>query len=128
MVTSYHLPKKRDALQSTQISFLRAPNFPVSHKSTINMNKVCPWISWSSKSGWLSMAYKGMDNNTTLTNFKGAFYRFYAIRPWSASPKCGEDSLKSTSFSLLTPHIPHNDSGSEQIDPLLTLYKRIKSH
>ena len=27
MVTSHHLPKKRGALKSTQISFLRAPQF-----------------------------------------------------------------------------------------------------
>ena len=48
-----------------------------------------------------------------LANFKGAFYKFYTIRPWSASPKRGEDSPKSASFSLLTPHIPHNDSRFE---------------
>ena len=63
-----------------------------------------------------------------LANFKGAFYRFYAIRPRSAIPECGEDSSKSAPFSPFTPHIPHDDSGSEQVDPFLTLYKRIKSY
>ena len=63
-----------------------------------------------------------------LANFEGAFYRFYAIRPQSAIPEHREDSSKSTPFSPLTLPIPHDDSGSEQVDPLLTLYKRIKSH
>ena len=74
------------------------------------------------------MAYQGMDNQTTLSQFQRIFYKFYAIRPWFAIPERGEDSPKSAPFSPLTPHIPHDDSGSEQVDPLLTLYKRIKSH
>ena len=51
----------------------RKPN-----RSTTNMNRVHPWISWSSKSWWLSMA-QGPWPNKTLANFKRAFYRFYAI-------------------------------------------------
>ena len=31
MATPHHLPKNRGALKSTQITFLRAPNFSVSH-------------------------------------------------------------------------------------------------
>ena len=40
MATPHHLPKKRGALQSTQISFLRAPqSFAVSHNSLGEGNK-----------------------------------------------------------------------------------------
>ena len=50
--------------------------------------------------------------------------RFTISRTWEGFP-----IIRST-FSILSINCTHshNDSGSEQIDPLLTLYKRIKSH
>ena len=40
MATPHHLPKKRGALKTTQISFLRAPQFfPISHKVLANEAK-----------------------------------------------------------------------------------------
>ena len=41
MVTPYHLPKKRDALKSTQISFLRDTFFEVSHMMTWIQRRTC---------------------------------------------------------------------------------------
>ena len=63
-----------------------------------------------------------------LVNFREILYNLYPITPRYVIPECGEDSPKSTPFSPLTPHISHDDSGSKQVDALLTLYKRIKSH
>ena len=63
-----------------------------------------------------------------LVNFREVLYKLYLIKPRFVIPERGEDSSKSAPFSQLTPHISHDDSGFEQIDPLLTLYKRKKSH
>ena len=70
---------------------------------------------------------KGTDDQMTV-NFREILYKLYVIKPRSVIPERGKGSLKSAPFSLLTPHISHDDSGSKQVDPLLTLYKRIKSH
>ena len=59
-----------------------------------------------------------------LVNFKGFFYKHQAIKPRSIILERGEDSLKSTPFSPLIIHISHDGSGSKQVDPLKTLYKR----
>ena len=63
-----------------------------------------------------------------LVNFRGILYKLYTIKPRSVIPKRGEGSPKFAPFSPLNSHISHDDSGSEQIDPLLTLYKKIKSY
>ena len=62
-----------------------------------------------------------------LVNFEGFFYKHQAIRPRSIILEHGEDSLKSTPFSPLVTHIFHDDSGSEQVEPLKTLYKKDSS-
>ena len=59
-----------------------------------------------------------------LVNVKGFFYKHQAIKPRSIILECGEDSLKSAPFSPLIIHISHDGSGSEQVDPQKTLYKR----
>ena len=60
-------------------------------------------------------------------NFEGFFYKHQAIGPQSVIPELGEDSPKFAQFSPLTTHISHDDSGSEQVDPLKTLYKKDSS-
>ena len=74
------------------------------------------------------MAQKVWMTKRHLANFREILYKLYVIKPRSVIPERGKGSLKSAPFSLLTPHISHDDSGSKQVDPLLTLYKRIKSH
>ena len=71
---------------------------------------------------------KGTDDQTTFSKFQRNSLQalcnqatIYHSRTWEGSPKFAP-------FSLLTPHISHDDSGSKQVDPLLSLYKRIKSH
>ena len=78
--------------------------------------------------GWSSIDHKGMDDHMTLSKFQRnslqALHNQTTIcysRTWGALPKFAP-------FSPLTPHISHDNSGSEQVDSLLTLYKRIKSH
>jgi len=74
------------------------------------------------------MAHKVWMTKRHLANFRGILYKLYAIKPLSIILEHGKDSPKSAPFSPLTPHISHDDSGSKQLDPLLTLYKMIKSH
>ena len=57
-----------------------------------------------------------------LVNFEGFFYKHQVIRPLSIEH--GKDSLKFAPFSPLITHISHDSSGSKQVDPLKTLYKR----
>ena len=60
--------------------------------------------------------------------------KLHGIRSWSATLKMWKEFLiiRSTysiyPSSLLTTHITHDCSGFEQVDPLLTLYKRNKSY
>ena len=79
---------------------------------------------------WLSMAHKGMDDHTTLNKFKRSSLQALSNQTtidhsgtWGGFPR------NLLHFSPLTPLISHDDGGSEQVvDPLLTLYKRIRSH
>ena len=84
------------------------------------------WV-WTTKGGcpWLTRVWTTIQH---LVNFREVLYNLYPIKPRFVIPERGEDSPKSALFSPLTPHISYDDSGSEQVDPLLTLYKRIKSH
>ena len=84
------------------------------------------WV-WTTKSGcpWLTRVWTTIQHSI---NFREVLYKLYPIKPRFVIPERGEDSSKSALFSPLTPHISYDDSGSEQVDPLLTLYKRIKSH
>ena len=59
-----------------------------------------------------------------LVNFQGFFYKHQAIKSQSIILEHGEDFLKSAPFSPLITHISHDGSGSKQVDPLKTLYKR----
>ena len=70
------------------------------------------------------MSHKGMDDQMTLGNLWGFFYKHQTIEPWSIILERGEDSLKSGPFSPLILHISHDGSGSEQVDPLKNLYKK----
>ena len=84
------------------------------------------WV-WTTKSGcpWLTRVWTTIQHSI---NFREVLYKLYPIKPRFVILERGEDSSKSTLFSPLTPHISYDDSGSEKVDPFLTLYKRIKSH
>ena len=74
------------------------------------------------------MAQKVWTTKRHLANLREILYKLYVIKPRSVIPERGKGSPKFAPFSLLTPHISHDDSGSKQVDPLLSLYKMIKSH
>ena len=70
-------------------------------------------------------------NISHLLNSMRTFKRFCINKPRYITPKMWRGFLIFHSmypFSLLTTHITYDDGGSKQVDPLLTLYKRNKSH
>ena len=70
-----------------------------------------------------------MDNYTTLGKFQRNSLSTLHIQSMICHSRTWKKLLKTRStFSPLTPHIFHDGSGSKQVDPFPTFYKRIKSH
>ena len=65
-----------------------------------------------------------MDYQMTLSQFQRISYKHQTIGPCFIILEHGEDSPKFAPFFPLIPHISYDGSGSEQVDPLKTLYKR----
>ena len=70
-----------------------------------------------------------MNDYTSLGKFQRNSLSTLHIQSMICHSGTWKKLLKTRStFSPLTPHIFHDGNGSEQVDPLPTLYKRIKSH
>ena len=70
-----------------------------------------------------------MNNYTTLGKFQRNSLSTLHIQSMICHSGTWKKLLKTRStFSPLTPHIFHDGNGSKQVDPLPTLYTRIKSH
>ena len=50
------------------------------------------------------------------------------VNPLTHISKRGVNSPKFAPLFLLSPHTSHDASGTQQVDPLQTLYKRTKPH